>query len=364
MEIKKMNRKDKEDYKKMLNEILKEANEKHIQPGAVLDMKIREGLKDINLKIKEETANQYTDLFNAKIKKNPGFDLVSNLLDCGTRNSFDKTRSAFRFCIAKEIMSIVNESDKARKNKNYELMRSKTLEAYEKFFLFEREFLSDNRVMWNDISQNKKESESKRKTMKNADSIEKIFSRLKENKETYDRYSMFLSISSLVGCRPAEIIKGVSIKVVNETIAFKILGSKVGNGRGQEERVIYLDLKQYKHNEQMKCVCSKLVNNELYYKPEKKIYNGLRQYLYVQHKNFSLYTLRHRIASDLKKQGCSSETIAGFLGHRVTESQEFYGYARSSSGGVGVVRVDCSNSIKDNKSYFFKHKEQHTNKRF
>lgn len=158
-----MNRKDKEDYKKMLNEILKEANEKHIQPGAVLDMKIREGLKDINLKIKEETANQYTDLFNAKIKKNPGFDLVSNLLDCGTRNSFDKTRSAFRFCIAKEIMSIVNESDKARKNKNYELMRSKTLEAYEKFFLFEREFLSDNRVMWNDISQNKKKVKVKEK---------------------------------------------------------------------------------------------------------------------------------------------------------------------------------------------------------
>lgn len=352
MEIKKMTRKDKENFQSALKDILAEAEEKHIQPGAVLDMKIRDGLKDINLKIKDETAKQYRDLFKAKLEKNPGADLVSNLLECGTRNSFDKARSAFRFCIAEKIMSLVKESDDARKNKNYDLMRQKTLEAYESYFLFEKEFLSDNRVMWNDISHNKKDSASKKKTMKSVDSIKGIFGRLKANKSTYDRYAMFLSICSVTGCRPAEVLKGIEIKASSDEIAFKIYGAKVGENRGQSERTIHLDLTKYNDNEQMNYILSQLKNNELVYKADQTLYNSLRQYLYTQHRGFSLYTLRHRVASDLKGLGVDEFTIAAFLGHRVTESQEFYGYARSGNGGIAVNGVKCSDPIIANKSQF------------
>ena len=33
----------------------------------------------------------------------------------------------------------------------------------------------------------------------------------------------------------------------------------------------------------------------------KQEYDSLRQYLYINHPGFSLYTLRHRAASELKK---------------------------------------------------------------
>lgn len=354
MEIKKMTRKDKEDYQNSLKDILSEAEENHIQPGALLDKKIREGLKEINLKIKPETADQYRDLFNAKLNKNPDADLVSNLLECGTRNSFDKARSAFRFCIAEQIMSLTKESDIARKNKDYDLMQKKTLEAYEKYFLFEREFLSDNRVVWNDIAHNKKDSISKKKTMKSADSIKNIFSRLKKNQSTYDRYAMFLSICSVTGCRPAEVVKGIEIQADKDEISFKIWGSKVGENRGQSERKIHLDLTKYNDNEQMNYILSQLKDNKLFYKADQKLYNSLRQYLYTQHRDFSLYTLRHRVASDLKGLGVDEFTIAAFLGHRVTQSQEFYGYARSGNGGIAVNGVECSDVVIANQSQFAK----------
>lgn len=352
MEIKKMTRADKADFKKSLERILSEAEEQHIQPGALMDKKIREGLSGINLNVKQETAEQYRVLFNAKLNKNPGVDLVSSLLECGTRNSFDKTRSAFRFCITEEIIKLTKESDTARKSKNYDLMKQKTIEAYEKYFLFEKEFLSDNRVVWNDISYNKKQSASKKKTMKNADSIDDIFSRLKGNQSTYDRYAMFLSICSVTGCRPSEVLKGIEINKGKGEISFKIAGAKVGENRGQSERKIHLDLTKYSNNEQMNYILSQLKSDNLFYKADKKLYNSLRQYLYIQHRDFSLYTLRHRVASDLKAVGVDDFTIAAFLGHRVTQSQEFYGYARSGSGGVAVNGVECSDAIKANKSQF------------
>lgn len=91
---------------------------------------------------------------------------------------------------------------------------------------------------------------------------------------------------------------------------------------------------------------------------DKRVYNGLRQYLYINHSGFSLYTLRHRVASELKKSGFDEVTIAGFLGHRTTRSQEHYGYARSGGKGLEVESVEFSNSIKENKKQFVKAKTE------
>ena len=89
-------------------------------------------------------------------------------------------------------------------------------------------------------------------------------------------------------------------------------------------------------------------NNKLEYKCSKQEYDSLRQYLYINHPGFSLYTLRHRAASELKKDGFSEEMIAAFLGHRVTRSLENYGYAKSGKGGPKIAGVEHTNAIKSN----------------
>lgn len=352
--IKKLTRADKQAYQDSLKEILAEAQSLHIEPGGLLDKKIRAGLKEISLGVKEETAEQYRALLNSKIKNNPNADLVSHLLQCGTKNSFDKTRSAIRFCIAEEIMKITKESDTARKNKNYELMKKKTIEAYEKYFLFEREFLSDSKIVWGDISHNRKPSASKKKTMNSVATIKNVFGNLKSKPDLMDRYGMILSISALTGCRPAEVQKEIEITLSDKLIHISISGAKVGEDRGQEVRKISFNINDYQNDEQMNYILSKFTNENksLKYQCDKKDYNALRQYLYINHPGFSLYTLRHRVASQLKKEGLPEQEIAGFLGHRTVRSQENYGYARSASKGLSVAGVECSNDIKANQKRY------------
>jgi len=345
---------EKKDLEKIYAESEIKAKKMGTQPGVVLEMTMKEMMKNINLDVNEETANQYRKLFKNKVEHSKSDDLVTGLLECGTRNSFDKTRSAFRFCICEKIQQLRKEADNARRIKDYDTMKAKTKEAFELSFVFDKDFLSENRIQWNDISHNKKDSASKRKTMKNADTMDDIFTRLKNNKSTYDRYAGFLSICSITGCRPAEVLKGIEIvrNRYEDGISFKILGAKVGNDRGQSERTLHFDLSKYHNNEQMNFILSQLKDNKFTYKADQKLYNSLRQYLYTQHRTFSLYTLRHRVASDLKASGADDFTIAAFLGHRVTQSQEFYGYARSSKGGIAVTGVECSDVVKANKSQF------------
>jgi hypothetical protein len=69
---------------------------------------MQDRLKEINLKVKKETAEQYRKLFNYKLSVNAE-DIIQHLLECNTRNSFDKTRTAFRFCIAEKIQELRKE---------------------------------------------------------------------------------------------------------------------------------------------------------------------------------------------------------------------------------------------------------------
>lgn len=350
IKIKKMNRNETKAYKEKLEKSLLIAEEEGIPPGSVLNREMQESLKLINSDVKKETAEQYRKLVEAKIK-NSDKDLVSHLFDCGTKNSFDKTRSAFRFCIAEKINELRKESDKARKQKDFETMRSKTAEAYALYYVFDRDFLSDSRIVWGDISYKKKESASKKKTMNNVSTIKAVFEDLKNKPDLMNRYGMILALSSLTGCRPEEIQKGIEITREDTLINICISGAKVGKDRGQDKRKITFMLDKYRDNEQMIYILDsfrKLEKSYIYH-CDKKDYNALRQYLYLNHRGLSLYTFRHRVASELKKEGLSELNIAAFLGHRTTKSQENYGYARSAKKGLSVANVECTSAIKSNK---------------
>ena len=76
----------------------------------------------------------------------------------------------------------------------------------------------------------------------------------------------------------------------------------MGEDRGQEKRILKFNINEFAENEQFKLIMSKIKqNNKFEYKCSKQEYDSLRQYLYINHKGFSLYTLRHRAASELKK---------------------------------------------------------------
>ncbi|EIL8249391.1 site-specific integrase [Salmonella enterica] len=354
MKIKKITVADKKILKEKLELLLKKAEAEGHNPGLLMHNSVSNALRNINTEVKKETAEQYRELFASKIKKDPDADLVSHLLDCGTKNSFDKTRSAFRFCIAEEIKKLLREADKLRKEKNFTEMKEKTLEAFKQYTLFEKEFLSESRLIWGDISYKKKSSLSKKKTMNSVSSIKAVFDDLKNKQELFDRYGMMLSISSITGCRPAELQKGITIEREDNLIHIYISGAKVADDRGQEKRKLTFNIDDFAENEQMKYILNRFSDNEkvVKYQASKQDYDALRQYLYLNHRGFSLYTLRHRVASQLKKSAYDENIIAGFMGHRTTRSQSVYGYSRSASKGLTVDSVACSNEIKQNGRHF------------
>ncbi|HCT4439833.1 TPA: hypothetical protein OTX98_004881 [Klebsiella aerogenes] len=227
-------------------------------------------------------------------------------------------------------------------------MKEKTIEAYKQYILFEKEFLSDSRLVWGDISHKKRGSLSKKKTMNSVATTRSVFDGLKSKQALMDRYGMILAVSSLTGCRPAEIQKGISFEIENGKIHMSISGAKVGDDRGQETRKLTFNLKDYAEDDQMNYILSKFSygQNYLNYKCSKKDYNSLRQYLYINHNGFSLYTLRHRVSSQLKKEGLPEDIVAGFLGHRTTRSQSNYGYSKSALKGLSVDSVECTSDIK------------------
>lgn len=57
--IKKMTVKDSREIKKRFEDCIKLAEEKGLQVGSVLNMEMQDRLKEINLKVKKETAEQY-----------------------------------------------------------------------------------------------------------------------------------------------------------------------------------------------------------------------------------------------------------------------------------------------------------------
>lgn len=345
---------EKRELQKQLLLAVEKAQQEGLPAGVILDRELKQGLKEINMEVKKETAEQYRNLVQAKINKDKNADLKSFLLECNTRNSFDKTRTALRFCITEKIAELRKESENARRAGDKDLMQSKTREAYQMYYTFQKDFLSGEKIVWGDISYKKNQSASKKKTMNSVSTIKAVFEDLKTKPDLFDKYGMALAISSLTGCRPSELMKGISLELEGQQMHISISGAKVGKDRGQDERKISFNMKDFKSNEPMNYILSKFLpgNNSYEYQLDRKDYNSLRQYLHNNHRGFSLYTLRHRVASDLKKEGFDPVNLAAFLGHRTTRSQENYGYAKSGKGGPGVAGVECSNQIKDNQKRY------------
>ncbi|PUO58497.1 hypothetical protein DAX55_25810, partial [Salmonella enterica subsp. enterica] len=93
MKIKKLTTTDKKHLRSKLEALLQECENEGKNPGIVMHNFVSSRLKNINMDVKKETAEQYRELFKAKIKKDSDADLVSHLIDCETINSFDKTTS-------------------------------------------------------------------------------------------------------------------------------------------------------------------------------------------------------------------------------------------------------------------------------
>lgn len=349
----------KENQKIIVNEKIAIAQQQAIDNGShwtvYADKMMQEILSNVKITASEASREQYRKLCKSSISKLTDDSLNAALMHCRTRASFDKTRTAFRFCIVEKIQQLYKESDKARQKKDFDKRNKLFADAFKMAIKFEDEFLSENKIVFSDVSGQKdfkRVSFSKKKNLKKAASAEDIIKSFSTNGNVYDRYALAFSVIATFGIRPDELQKGIKLSVENGVIYGVVKGSKVDINKGQKVRAMGSAFREDNICDQI--LINAINNNggEVVITQNKKEYEALRKYLNRHHKGTSLYTFRHKVASDLKASGVSKSEIAAFLGHRTTDSQQFYGYARSGRGGrdfkaKGSDEVRIKPDIKD-----------------
>lgn len=330
--------------KQIANTRLMIAHEQAMNSGTFIEIEIDKMIKSILSQVKTDAADaskeQYRKLYKSLVERHPDASFPELMMQCSTRSSFDKTRTAFRFCIAEEIQNLRRKSEKAMRSKDYEAGKKLIQEAFKLAIKFEDEFLSDNRILFNDVKSQegfKKVSFSKKKGLKKAPDPDVVLNGLELKKNLYDRHSLAFAIISTFGIRPAEMQKGVKLTFKDGMIYALVKGAKVSDDKGHKHRAIGSSVRDNNKCDQV--ILNAIYNNggEVLATQTKNDYDSLRKYFNNHYNGTSLYTYRHQVASDLKKAGVSKRQIAEVMGHRTTESQVHYGYARSSRGGRSMV---------------------------
>ncbi len=151
----------------------------------------------------------------------------------------------------------------------------------------------------------------------------------------------------LTGCRPSEIARGAKIELADspkgQHLLITINGSKITANSGQPERTIRVrvDTDEARYLANQVTQSSVTVPTHPANLCAAVIKAGRLAFPHLQ-ETITPYVLRHALASDLKAANISPDKIAQILGHQVTESQQAYGFAVCSSGGVSIDGVRAS----------------------
>ena len=310
---------------------------------------------DLHTTKNEKTYKQYLNTYKRLLKNNNIEKNEVNLLlhKAKTIACYDLYKASLKFGLISEIKELQKKSDEARKQNNYELMKKLTDDAFKLAVVFKEQFYIN--IQKPKLNKNN----SKKKTLKKLENIEKIINELSEKQK--NKYTEQLLVYSLFGLRPAEFKNGIELKAIKDIdkkyyIEATICGAKVNDYAGQELRTckVSIDFESDLYKQFfIKIVRSNFSGKKYEIKQSEKDYNSLTKIFYRKYKSdVSLYSFRHKVASDLKKAKVDDDTIAKFLGHRTDKSQVSYGSHQQGSSNKSFSAT-ATHEIKHTKNRDF-----------
>lgn len=148
-----------------------------------------------------------------------------------------------------------------------------------------------------------------------------------ERAQASDKYADAVAILALTGCRPDELLQGVSVRLNTERAVIRILGAKLGDHAGQAWREIEIPIAKLPPH-------LLLCRREEYDVAQVKVEStdALRQAVYSYSRELwpggipiSPYHFRHHMAETLRENGWPAHEIAGVLGERSAATVSHYG---------------------------------------
>lgn len=169
------------------------------------------------------------------------------------------------------------------------------------------------------------------------------------------RHRDAVAVIALTGARPSEIARGATIRCEHNKhgeslLVITIVGTKVTSTTGQPERTLrvrmqsplahYLRARLSDENGAYITVSTHPANLcAATIKAGRKAFPKLKE-------TITPYVFRHAFASDLKAASADPVLLAQALGHRATETQQYYGYAVCASGRSPLEAVRASAPVR------------------
>lgn len=162
-------------------------------------------------------------------------------------------------------------------------------------------------------------------------------------------HRLALAILSLTGCRPSELVKGVSVELDDEgNLRITIAGTKTHGGvYGQEYRQLTLEPSG---NEARALLHSVEANDILrvVIKNAKALSEAIRRHskkLWPRRKYVvSPYSFRNQLSADLKNDHSPAE-VAMIMGHSVCRTQQYYGVRNQGRAGRRILTCTAEKEL-------------------
>lgn len=304
-----------------------------------------------------ETSGEYRRVYTRLVREG-----VTAWEKANSAQHWNKLRTACRWAMAEDVRAWRALSEQARKSGDVAQAQQCTAEAWRLAVALDDQFLAAGRKAWAakalKIKTEGRKPVDKSKRLSGAPTADTAACALLDSRHRgtrlLERHSERLALLALTGCRPAELMAGVSVKLLRDEhgepsgIGVEIIGAKVDALRGHEKRRLAFPLSGGgKAVQGLALLCAE--RGGLYTLATTPAdYRSLNRALQVQ--GMSCYTFRHAVGSDLKADisdgKATPETAAKIMGHRSTASLMSYGTKRRGRGGQRP-RASVSGPVKN-----------------
>lgn len=320
----------------------------------LLVAELRKSVSNVAQDIQPSTAIEYEKIYGRMLRDNQTPD------DASSRSGYFLRRAALIYVCAKQARQALRDRDKSEFGSEQwqsalrEIMRiSSIFHAYPPDPERKNHLFGSTGRCWNEVKQEKElagwkaESNSKRAglsaLLKRADWSNCLFDAIAP------KYRAAYAIAFLTGARPAEIENGVSVRQCESGLEITIKGAKIGEHRGQLERVILISIESKSaqfladliegNNTTIQCNAKRFC--DAVRNAGKKAFPRMRA-------TISPYSLRHAVAASLKANGIDADGIAQVLGHRASRSQQVYGMcSQRSNNTTSILGVRASLPVRN-----------------
>jgi len=156
-------------------------------------------------------------------------------------------------------------------------------------------------------------------------------------------YHNAMLISAITGLRPAELLKGVIVDAMDESVRITIRGAKITKSSGQPLRQLWLTNNSSMVRQLLSQMASTGSGRLIVSIDDPRNYcdyiRSLSRRLFPDVKyTVTPYSFRHQFSADHKAQGVAVATLARMLGHVSGKSQQRYGATRQGRAPVAPVK--------------------------